>query len=209
MAAFESDRGQPSIGVSVEVAAAEHAAGVGRLFERSDSPCYCQYFSFSGDNREWQMRCALTREENERALRAQLEAGKIRAFVALAQGEVIGWMRLAQPSSLEKRYQGRLYRGLPCLEGDRHGVWSVVCFLVRPDVRRSGVARKLLECGLSWARDARAAAIEAFPRGATDVTDEEQFTGPESLYVEMGFDKVHDFAPYPVFRYSFDRAPSA
>ncbi len=192
----------------VEGATPELADEIVALFERCDAPCFCQFFQFAGDNRDWQMRCGGNREENARRLVEQLRSGALEAFVVRGGAGVIGWMRVDRPEALEKRYQGRLYRGLPCFEGHREGVFSVVCFLVDPEFRGRGVARKLLEHAVDWAQAEGHRALEAFPRGAGDVTAEEQWTGPMGLYEELGFRKVHDFAPYPVFRRDFDSPPS-
>lgn len=188
---------------SVEIARPAHAESVVALFDRCDAPCFCQYFQYPGDNRDWQMRCGADREANARALVEQLTAGELRAFVAIGEEKVIGWLRLEKPERLTKRYQGRLYRGLPCFEGQRGRVMSVVCFLVDPAFRGQGVARKLLEAALAWGQVEGLSSLEAFPRGATDVTEEEQWTGPMGLYEGLAFVRVHDFSPYPVFRFDF------
>ena len=80
---------------------------------------------------------------------------------------------------------------------------SVSCFLVDPGSRRHGIAKKLLQRAIQWARERGASGIEAFPRGAQDVSDEEQWTGPLGLYEGEGFALVHDFPPYPVLRLTF------
>lgn len=147
------------------------------------------------------MRCGTERAENARALRAQLSDGSLSAFVAMKGDQAVGWLRLAPPEHLEKRYQGRLYRGLPCFDGERSRVLSVVCFLVDPALRMQGVAQRLLALALVWGRAEGFRALEGFPRGATDVSDEEQWTGPVGLFEALGFRKIHDFSPYPVFRF--------
>lgn len=192
-----------SANLQVDSAAPTHAESIVDLFERADAPCFCQYFQFAGDNRDWQMRCGTDREQNAHALRQQLSSGALRAFVGLKQGKVVGWLRLERPELLTKRYHGRLYRGLSCFEGERAGVMSVVCFLVDPALRGQGVARQLLEAALAWGRTEELRSLEAFPRGASDVTEEEQWTGPVGLYEGLGFTRVHEFSPYPVFRFDF------
>jgi GNAT superfamily N-acetyltransferase len=189
--------------IVVELARAAHADAVVELFGRADVPCFCQYFQFSGDHRDWQMRCGTDRAENARALRVELSQARLSAFVAMEGETAVGWLRLAPPAQLEKRYQGRLYRGLPCFDGDRSGVEAVVCFLVDPACRKRGVARRLLESALAYGRAQGLRSLEGFPRGATDVSDEEQWTGPVGLFEELGFRKIHDFSPYPVFRFDF------
>lgn len=189
--------------LQVESAGAAHADSIVELFSRCDAPCFCQYFQFPGDNRDWQLRCGEDREANARALRQQLSDGQLQGFVGTIEDEVVGWLRLERPELLTKRYQGRLYRGLPCFEGERARVMSVVCFLVDPKLRGQGVARSLLEAALGWGRAEGLSSLEAFPRGAEDVTEEEQWTGPVGLYTGLGFVRVHEFSPYPVFRFDF------
>lgn len=186
--------------LSLERVAAHHAEGLARLFERADCPCYCQYWSFGGDHREWQIRCATDRPQNRADLFADLEAERIHGVVARQAESILGYVRVDRPSVLKKTYEGRLYRGLPCFSGNRESVWAVACFLVDPEERRQGIARQLLEAAIELARAQGAETLEAFPRGATDVSDGEQWTGPLPLYEKLGFQRIHDFAPYPVYR---------
>jgi GNAT superfamily N-acetyltransferase len=180
-----------------------HLAPLLELFERSHAPCACQYYAFEGDHRAWQDRCANRQGENREALARELEAGQLLGFVALQGTRVVGWLRLAEPGQMMKLYQGRFYRGLPCFAGPRAGILSVACFLVDPSLRRRGVARNLLTFAADSCRRAGYQSVEAFPRGASDVSDGEQWTGPLSLFRELGFVVVHDFGPYPVLRLEF------
>lgn len=185
-------------------ATAEHAEAVCSLFERVDCPCYCQYYSFLGGAREWQGRCANERGENQAELVRQLDRGELAAVVALDGERVVGWARIESARRAHKTYEGRVYRGLPCFAGERERIWMVACFLVDPEHRRVGVATRLLSALIERARELGVSALEAFPRGAVDVSDEEQWTGPLPLYEHAGFQRVHDFAPYPVYRLELD-----
>jgi GNAT superfamily N-acetyltransferase len=121
--------------------------------------------------------------------------------VAVApDGRVVGWMKIVHAGRLQKLYEQRPYRGLPCFGGDRSHVYGIGCFLVEEDQRRKGVARGLLAAGIEAARKAGARQIEAFPRRAEQVSDDQLFTGPFPLFEEQGFHIVNDFAPYPVLR---------
>ena len=184
----------------VERAVGAHAEVINELFERTDCPCHCQYFGFSGDHRQWQMRCANDRATNRLGLAADLQEEKLTALVALNGDQAVGWMRIDQPHHLSKTYEGRLYRGLPCFSGDRDSVWSIACFLVDKNFRRRGVAAAMLGAAIEVARSLGATALEGLPRGAHDVSDEEQWTGPQTLYERAGFAVVSHFAPYPVYR---------
>lgn len=188
--------------MTIERAHQGHADGICDLFVRADVPCFCQYYQFSGDHRDWQNRCANDRAENRARLVAELKEESLHAWVARREETVVGWTRVRPPEQMKKTYEGRLYRGLPCFSGEREGIVTLSCFLVDPEVRRQEVARNLLDAAITWARSQNLRAIEALPRGATDVSDGEQWMGPRSLYDRAGFALVHDFAPYPVLRLS-------
>lgn len=186
---------------SVRIATGEDALALAALFERAECACFCQYWSFPGDHRDWQLRMATEPEENARLLALQLEQGTTLGVVATTSaGEVLGWSRLGRPAELGRLYDGRLYKGLACLGGDRTSVMTIGCVLVDPAVRRRGIARALIEGQVAQARVLGARAVEAFPRGVVDVSDAEQWMGPAAVYRQLGFALVHDFAPYPVFR---------
>jgi ribosomal protein S18 acetylase RimI-like enzyme len=66
--------------------------------------------------------------------------------------------------------------------------------------RRRGVASALLRQGIELARARGAGAVEAFPRRAHGVVDEQLWTGPLALFEREGFVVVSEQAQYPVLR---------
>lgn len=179
-------------------------ARLAAFFDSADSSCFCQYWAFSGDHRDWQMRRALEPELNRTALLAEVAAGGVLAVVAVqrepAGGEVVvGFARLGEPALLARTYQGRLYRGLPCLSGRSERVLGVGCFLVHPELRRRGVARGLLARAEALAAQLGYDLLDGFARRAVDVPDEAYWTGTPELFDGAGFEQVSDFGPYPVF----------
>jgi len=186
--------------LEVRPARASDEAALGALFLRSDCACYCQYWTFPGDHRDWQLRMATAPQENARGLRQGLESGELRGVLAQRDGVAVGWSRLSDASELGRLYGGRLYKGLPCFDGDRTAIMTIGCLLVDPAYRRQGVARALITAQLDYARALGARAVEAFPRGSLDVSDGEQWMGPLPIYTELGFGLAHDFPPYPVLR---------
>jgi GNAT superfamily N-acetyltransferase len=174
---------------------------LGELFDRVGSGCFCNYFHFEGDKNAWLGRLASEPDENRRELAARTQENGLSGVVAeLPSGRIIGWMKLEPAASLPKLYAQRPYRALSCFGGDRSRVLCVGCFLVDPDFRRQGVARALLRTGLELARTRGAAAVEAFPRRAEGIGDEELFTGPLSLFASEGFGIVSEQTQYPVLR---------
>lgn len=170
------------------------------LFERTGSHCYCRYFDFEGDKNDWQARLAFAPEENRRELHERAARPELAGVIARTPELAVGWMKLERAAALPKLYAQRPYRALPGLTPDREGVFTVGCFLIDSGWRRRGVARALLRRGIELARAAGANAVEAFPRRAEGVSDEQLFTGPLDLYLKEGFGVVHEQSQYPVLR---------
>lgn len=194
-----------SEGAAFEVTAAGpgDADDLVALFHAAGSPCFCRFWHFTGTNNEWLDRCANARDENraefERALAEQ--NGEARGVVALEGDVAIGWLKVAPVTVMRKAYDRRLYRGLPCFQGDREGVFAIGCALIHPEHRRRGVATALVRAAVEIAPAWGARALEAFPRNPKEpVSDEELWHGPMGAFQKNGFVVVHDFEPYPVLR---------
>ena len=187
--------------IDVAIARAEHVPGLLALFEACASSCYCRYWHFTGTKNEWLDRCAHRPEENAReledAVRTDDPTG--RGLVALRAGAVVGWMKLTARVALPKLRALPVYRSLSLPDGAT--TFSIACLLVRPDLRRRGVARALVGAAGTLAHAWGAAAVEGYPRRSTDpLHDEEAWQGPERVFVEAAFEPVHDAGPYPVYR---------
>jgi GNAT superfamily N-acetyltransferase len=124
--------------------------------------------------------------------------------VTVDGSRALGWMKIAPAASVPKLYAQRLYARLPCFDGPRDCVMTIGCALVDPAERRTGVASELLSAAIALARRRGAASLEAFPRRAEGLRDDEAWTGPFSLFERAGFRVVNDFSPYPVMRLSLE-----
>jgi GNAT superfamily N-acetyltransferase len=187
--------------LTLEAAGSQHTHALLALFERTATPCHCQYWHFSGDKNAWLDRLFHAPELNRSAFAHDLEPSGMKGVVALRESKAVGWMKLCLAETIPKLYEQRLYKGLPCFNGARDGVLSVGCLLVDEELRRSGVARALVRKGVELAEQCGARAIEAFPRRADPAGPAELWTGPARIFIEAGFKIVNDFQPYPVLRY--------
>ncbi|MGE0327214.1 MAG: N-acetyltransferase family protein [Polyangiaceae bacterium] len=172
------------------------------LFAAAKAPCHCRWWDFDGDKNEWLDRCYNRPEANRDELLLAVQSSELPGIVARRtdSDEVVGWLRLSAAEQIPKLYAQRLYRGLPCFEGERRGVFSLGCFLVHPSERRQGVARALLTRAVTEARALNGISLEAFPRRDERLGPEALWTGPFELLREFGFEVVNDFGPYPVLR---------
>jgi GNAT superfamily N-acetyltransferase len=195
--------GLSSPDLAITRAEARHAAGLGALFASNGYGCFCRFWHFGGTSREWLERCFTHPEENRDAMEVALraESAEMSGVVAeTASGEILGWLKLAPATVLAKLYEQRLYKGLQCFNGDRHGIYSIGCMLVREDQRRRGIGRALIAGAVAEAARSGARAIEAFPRSDTDASDAALMLGPLQPFLDAGFQVVRDFFPYPVLR---------
>lgn len=194
-------------GLRVERVRAEHGARLAALLETSGHGCFCRYWHFGGNHREWLARCFHAPEDNRSELLGALQSGSEEASGIIAEdgsGELVGWLKLAPALVSAKVYEQRLYKSLPCFQRDPAGVLTVGCLFVREGQRRRGVATALLRGAIDAARAAGARAIEAFPRSDIDVADAALMMGPLALFLRQGFEVVNDFGPYPVVRLRLD-----
>jgi len=177
------------------------APALAELFTRAGTDCHCEWWHFEGDKNEWLARLFHSPEANRAALLERARSPRPTGVVAVVRtGEVAGWMKLTFASDVPKLYAQRPYRGLPTLQEHRPRTMTIGCFLVDPAWRRRGVAAALLATGLELARTAGASTVEAFPRRAEALRDEELWTGPYDLFSRHGFEIVHELAQYPVLR---------
>jgi len=80
--------------------------------------------------------------------------------------------------------------------GPDDGVWSIGCFLIDAPYRKRGLARALVQAGITHVRALGARALEAYPREGLHA--QEAWTGPPSAFA--GFEQVAGEKPYPVLR---------
>ena len=196
----------PGLQLALAAAGPQHSSALVGLFERSGTACHCQYWHFTGDKNAWLDRLFHAPEQNRAAFLAGLAEGddELKGVVALKDGQAVGWLKLSPALRVQKLYEQRLYKGLPCLNGQREGTLTVGCLLVDEDFRRQGVARALVRHAIDLARRSGAHAIEAFPRRSEFAGPAELWTGPPNVFLELGFRIISDFAPYPVLRYDLD-----
>lgn len=112
-------------------------------------------------------------------------------LLAYHEEEVAGWCAVGPRDRYVRALKTPTLRQRDRTEDG--SVWLVPCFLVRRDLRRTGVATALLQRAVDLAAGAGAVAIEGFPLSGSRTRSKgsDFMTGTETLFASCGFNPVH------------------
>lgn len=130
---------------------------------------------------EWERRKG---EPNKAAFRALVDSNTPLGMLAFLNDDPVGWCAVGPRETLPSLARSRILAPL-----DEQPVWSVTCFFVARPYRKRGVALKLLQAAVDYARSQGARIIEGYPTETRQpsVPDVFAFMGPTSLFHKAGF----------------------
>jgi GNAT superfamily N-acetyltransferase len=154
----------------------------------------------------WDMWWRLSRTEFERqkgngnraAFKTLVESGVVPGILAYVDGEPAGWCAV-QP---RKAYPG-LARSRTLKPVDDQPVWAVTCFFVGRRFRGQGLAVRLLEAAVAYAREHDAQIVEGYPvePRSDRMPDAWAWHGTAAAYRQAGFTEVARPSPTrPIMR---------
>jgi GNAT superfamily N-acetyltransferase len=126
-------------------------------------------------------------EQNRLAMEAIIRSGEVPGILAYLEGEPIGWCSVAPREAFPVLDRSPVLKRV-----DDQPVWSIVCFYVAREHRRSGLTPLLIEAAIDYARSRGADIIEAYPVDpqTSAVNPGEAFTGLISTFLKAGFEEV-------------------
>jgi ribosomal protein S18 acetylase RimI-like enzyme len=181
------------------------------LFEQGGDPkwCWCAYFrirgfDFSKGGKE-RHRAAM-----EAATRETANEDRAPGLVAYDGDEAVGWISIGPREDYERLAYSTVLKPI-----DDKPVWSIVCFVVGRRSRGQGVAKRMLDAGIDYARDHGATMLEAYP---VDVAPDERvrpgdvYRGTLAMFERAGFKVVErrpiqGGVPRPIVRRAIRRRP--
>lgn len=152
------------------------------------SVCYCYSFHFTGSKEEW------NGKNNRSSVIQLISEKKMTGYLAFVGGEPVGWCNVNN----RLNYQ-RLLKYYELSDIQNANVCAIVCFLVRPEFRRRGVAQKLLDQIIIDYAYRDYDYVEAYP-GKNKLSCEDQYMGPLGLYKKNGFKILNEHGGYYVVR---------
>ncbi len=137
-------------------------------------------------------------EKNKKAMRAIVEAGEIPGILAYADGKPIAWCSVGPREWFSALERSRILKPV-----DEQPVWSIVCFFVAKEYRRTGVSVKLLKAAIDFVRERGGRIVEGYPvEPRKDQPDAFVWTGLASAFIKAGFREVERRSETrPIMRY--------
>jgi ribosomal protein S18 acetylase RimI-like enzyme len=152
------------------------------------SVCYCFSYHFIGTKNEWNM------ENNRSSVIKYISERKMTGYLAYYGEKPVGWCNVNNRINYE-----RLLKYYELIDNSNDKVCSIVCFLIDPDYRRKGIAKKILEHICIDYSKQNYDYIEAYP-GKGQLSCEEHFKGPLKLYEKFDFKIEKEYNDYFVVR---------
>ncbi len=145
-------------GISIRAVTPHDRATIETLFgaRGACAGCWCMHWRLERGGQLWR---AMQGEPNRQAFLKQLAAGSVRAVIALADGEAVGWCSFGPRSDFPKLERSRVFhRARPSPK-----TWTVICFFIKAGWRGRGIATRLLKAATTEALAAGAGEIEGLP----------------------------------------------
>lgn len=144
-----------------------------RLFDGKGGPKYCWCMAW----RPMERRASADNEGRKGALQQRVRDGVPIGLLGYVEGEPVAWCSLAPRETFVKLSDG---------QSDEENVWSVVCFFVRRDHRKSGLSSRMLDEAVKIARMQGARVLEGYP--VDPDSPSYRFMGFVELFWSRGFE---------------------
>jgi GNAT superfamily N-acetyltransferase len=157
--------------------------------------CFCMYYRLSG-NRERPPGVTYA-ELNRKALKALVDRGVVPGLLGYDGKRPVGWVSLGPREDYAKLRRSSVMKPV-----DDQPVWSIICFVVDPEMRGRGVSEAMLKGAIAWARARRVKLLEAYPCDKpARAADDSMWFGAKTMFDRAGFVEVARRKPMrPVVR---------
>ena len=144
-----------------------------KLFEGRGAPKYCWCMAW----RPMPDRVEADNADRKRALHERVEKRVPIGLLFYVDGEPVAWCSMAPRPSFVKLSDDQ--------DDSEEKIWSIVCFFIRRDHRKSGLSGRMLDEAITYARKRGARVVEAYP--VDPDSPSYRFMGFVSLFKDRGF----------------------
>ena len=124
-------------------------------------------------------------EANRLAMKTVVDSKISPGILAFHEGKPVGWCSIGPREQFSYLDRSRIFARI-----DDEPVWSVVCFFIKKEYRRQGIAVKILKAAVEFARSSGARIIEGYPKGSgpDKLPDAFVWNGLVSTFEKAGFE---------------------
>jgi len=150
--------------------------------------CYCTWYNWTDELEHKRSKCdAESRKYFKRNLAEGLiRDGKLNGFMAYFGSMVIGWCNAGFKQNYERLCDEIEFYVKPSDEK----IYSIVCFVVHPEMQKKGIATKLLKAVCEDAAKEGFDCVEAYP--GTNIDGSPTSHGNYSMYAKQGFQLINN-----------------
>jgi GNAT superfamily N-acetyltransferase len=162
-----------------------------------DHKCYCVWWC----NDDCEGKDFSTPEKRRDLAIQYVKGNNIQGYLAYCDDKVVGWCNANTKSDCLECYCWRRFMGSIPTEESTSGikVKSVFCFAIAPEMKRKGIAKRLLERVCQDAVRDGFDFVEAYPNRQF-IDEAEDFMGPVELYKQSGFAVYYETEQKTVMR---------
>jgi GNAT superfamily N-acetyltransferase len=125
-------------------------------------------------------------EKNKRAMKRLVDAGEVPGIIAYQAGQPVAWCSVAPREVFPALDRSRILKRV-----DDQPVWSIVCFFVAKERRRTGLSVKLLNAAADYVREQGGRIVEGYPTEPKKMQpDPFVWTGLASAFRKAGYKEV-------------------
>ncbi|MCP1199691.1 GNAT family N-acetyltransferase [Notoacmeibacter sp. MSK16QG-6] len=145
---------------------------------------------------------AATSAENRALMKARFNEGVPPGLIARINGKPVGWISVDRREAFPRMNSSKILKPF-----DDEPVWSITCFLVAKEHRRTGLPTRMLEAAAGFVREYGGAMLEGYPIDTpkTKYPPVYAWTGFVESFRRAGFDEIERRSPTrPIMRRRLD-----
>lgn len=150
--------------------------------------CYCVAWWTS----TWEAWGLRTAEENKQRREELFRLGQYDGYILYDDNKPIGWSQVGPRDRLRNLCNQYDF------DTDKY-VWAITCFLLLPDYREIGLTHYFLQEILKDLRAKGVMYVQGFPRRGHNLSSDNVWTGPETVFEKAGFELERDDPLYPIY----------
>lgn len=148
----------------------------------ANSGCWCMFFRQT--SAEFSAKAG---KQNRRELQSLVERRKVPGLLAYVDGMPAGWVSVAP-----RKQFGRIERSNLLAPIDDEPAWAIVCLYIGREHRGKGLAGRLLDGAVDYARSKGARVVEGYPIDVTKtkrkIPAAELYIGTLDMFEHAGFE---------------------